>query len=144
MYRFSTTVHALPQTAASSQQQTLRGETFATRCCDPAIVGATSLTCTFEDAYERLESLERMYCEPDGSFVWTGEFNNTRWQVDGNLYDRDGRLLYVELKGFCPASEFDRLLSTWGWPKTHMVFQLIREAAWLDETEFRRYAQLAE
>jgi hypothetical protein len=60
--------------------------------------------------------------------------------VDGVLYDRAGRLLHVDLKGDCPAAQFDDLLRAWGWPATLVVFQLAREAIFLDEREFRRHA----
>jgi len=30
--------------------------------------------------------------------------------VDGNAFDKDGRVLLADLKGSCPASDFDRLL----------------------------------
>ena len=83
-----------------------------------------------------------MYCEPDGSFVWTSPQRARAWQVDGNLYDRDGRLLFVDLKGTCPSDQFDRLLTALGWPQTKVMFQLTREALLLDEAEFRRVAAL--
>ncbi len=81
-----------------------------------------------------------MFCEPDGSFVWTSPRDEPTWQVDGNLYDRDGRLLFVDLKGTCPPKEFDGLLQAFGWPATSLMFQLTREAVFLGEDEFRRLA----
>ncbi|MFM9066782.1 MAG: hypothetical protein ACKOUR_05540 [Planctomycetota bacterium] len=98
-----------------------------------------------------------MYLEPDGSFVWVGEADQagagdessdggfkpsspSRWQVDGNLYDLHGRLLYIELKGHCPPAMFDQLLSACGWPRQAVLFQLLREAIYLSETDFRRWA----
>ena len=94
--------------------------------------------CSFEVASQRLGQLERMFCEPDGSFVWVSSQGDPVWQVDGNLYDRDERLLFVDLKGTCPPDQFDRLLSALGWPETKLMFQLTREAVFLDEAEFRR------
>jgi len=35
---------------------------------------------------------------------------------------------------------FDELLHSLGWPETPLVFQLVREAVLLDETEFRLVA----
>jgi hypothetical protein len=83
-----------------------------------------------------------MFLEPDGSFVWVSAAKETPWQLDGVLYDRNERLLYVDLKGACTAPAFDRLLGALGWPETPVMFQLAREAVFLDETEFRRYAAL--
>ncbi len=81
-----------------------------------------------------------MYFEPDGSFVWTSAQSEPRWHVEGNLFDRDGRLLFADLKGACPNEQLDRLLAAFGWPRTPLMFQLVREAVFLGEAEFRRYA----
>ena len=84
--------------------------------------------------------LERMFFEPDGSFVWVGSAAGQAWQLDGLLADRAGRLLYVELKGRCPSDVLDGILATFGRPEHGLMFQLVREAVFLDESEFRRYA----
>jgi hypothetical protein len=96
---------------------------------------------SFEQAAERLEQLPRMFLEPDGAFVWVGEQEQGRWQVDGQLTDRDGHLLYVEVKGQCPEPAFDQLLAAFGWPETPLVFQLTREAIFLEEQPFRKRAE---
>jgi hypothetical protein len=75
-----------------------------------------SFPVTFEQVFAALEAWPRMFIEPDGSFVWVGEEqlpdgNVTAWQLDGHLYDRDERLLYVELQGTCPRASFDRILA---------------------------------
>jgi hypothetical protein len=95
---------------------------------------------SFEEAVERLNGFDRMFTEPDGSFVWTSPQAGPRWQVDGNLLDRHGRLLIVDLKGTCPADRFDELLAGFGWPGTPLIFQLTLEAVFLDEPAFRRWA----
>jgi hypothetical protein len=95
---------------------------------------------SFEEAVERMGRLERMFVEPDGSFVWVSSADEPRWQVDGNLFDRNGRLLLVDLKGTCNERWFDQLLSALGWPTTPLVFELVREAVFLDEATFRQYA----
>jgi hypothetical protein len=96
---------------------------------------------SFEQAADRLQQLSRLFFEPDGSFVWVGQDGDRRWQVDGQLTDRDGRLLYAELRGTCPSQAFDRLLAALGWPKTPLVFQLTRDGTFLDEAQFRRFAE---
>jgi hypothetical protein len=104
---------------------------------------ATPFAISFEEGAAAIERLERMYFEPDGSFVWaSGQNDLPKWQVEGNLFDRGGRLLFVDLKGSCPGAEFDRFLSALGWPGTCVMFQLARAAVFLDEAEFRRYAGL--
>jgi hypothetical protein len=106
---------------------------------------ATPMAVGFDDAIARLGALERLYAEPDGSFVWAssrggGASDGRRWQVDGNAYDREGRVLLVDLKGSCPPAEFDLLLVAFGWPEQGLMFQLVRAATFLDEPTFRRHA----
>jgi hypothetical protein len=78
-----------------------------------------SFPVTFEAVFAALEAWPRMFIEPDGSFVWvseerTPEGSLAAWQIDGHLYDRDDRLLYVELQGTCPRSAFEQLLTVCG------------------------------
>ncbi len=140
MYSFFVTVHAQPPSFAPGQNITLGGKTIRPLHVEPEALIATRMDCSFEVAAERLGRLERMFCEPDGSFVWVSSQGDPAWQVDGNLYDRNERLLFVDLKGTCPPDQFNRLLSALGWPETKLMFQLTREAIFLDEAEFRRYA----
>jgi hypothetical protein len=101
---------------------------------------AAPLGIGFDEAFDRLGQLARMYAEPDGSFVWTSPREGVSWQVDGNAFDRNGRVLLVDLKGSCPPREFDRLLESFGWPAERVVVQLTRPAVFLDEATFRRHA----
>lgn len=101
------------------------------------------LAVSFEEAAERLKELPRMFIEPDGSFVQVASLGKACWQVDGQLYDRDGCLLFAEFKGSCPPAAFDRLIGCLGWPETPLMFQLVRQAVYLDESEFRRHASTA-
>jgi hypothetical protein len=140
MYSFYVTVHAQPAGATAGPEYQLAGRAVRTLRIEPAELATTTFACSFEAAAERLARLPRMYCEPDGSFVWGSAQGEPAWQVDGNLYDQGERLLFVDLKGTCPADQFDRLLSTLGWPEQRVVFQLTREAVFLDEAEFRRHA----
>jgi hypothetical protein len=145
MYSFYTTVHARPP-------ETTIGPTIelaSPQSPAPILVATLAvphealshpLGVSFETAMERMGHLERLFCEPDGSFFWGSPHDGPRWQIDGNLFDRAGRLLFVDLKGTCPPAEFDRLLSAFGWPETPLMFQLVREAVFLAEPEFRRFA----
>lgn len=137
MYRFHVTIHARPAESTTGALVELAGQTVQTLNVDPAAL-RVPCACSFEEAAEALSQLPRMYCEPDGSFVWVSPGNESGWQVDGNLYDRDGRLLFVDLKGTCPPDSFDQLLKALGWPATPLLFQLVREAVFVDEAEFRR------
>jgi len=101
---------------------------------------AMPMAIGFDEALERLSRLERMYAEPDGSFVWTSPREGLWWQVDGNACERDGRVLLVDMKGSCPPAEFDRLLEVWGWPAESVMMHLVRPAVFLSEATFRRHA----
>ncbi len=136
------TVHARPKEAAEADTLQLPGGEFQTLRVPAASLG-TPFEVSFETASDALQKLERMFLEPDGSFVWVSAAGQPRWQLDGVLYDRDGRLLYVDLKGTCAPQPFDRLLAALGWPQTPVMFQLARQAVFLDEAEFRRYAGLS-
>ena len=139
MYRFQVTIHARPAEVTPGPTISLGGQTVATVNVDPTAL-RVPCACSFEEAADALSHLPRMYCEPDGSFVWVSPYGQSGWQVDGNLYDRDGRLLFVDLKGSCPAESFDELLRALGWPTTPLLFQLVREAVFVEEPEFRRLA----
>jgi hypothetical protein len=140
MLHFCTTIHARPQAVAPGPLIALPDGKLPTLAVAPEVLAATTFDCTFEEASARLEALERMFLEPDGSFVWTSSQADRSWQVDGNLYDRAQRLAFVDLSGACPSAEFNRLLAALGWPQTPLVFQLTHEAVVLAEDEFRRYA----
>jgi hypothetical protein len=99
------------------------------------------LPVTFDHALAALERLNRLFIEPDGSFVWTGALpDGTPWQVDGNLIDQGERLAYVDLKGCCPEAQFNQLVATLGWPQVPLAFELTRRGIVVDEAEFRRLA----
>jgi hypothetical protein len=99
----------------------------------------TPLPVSFETAESRLAKLPRLFIEPDGSFVWvSGHDESSSWQVDGMMYDRDEHLMYVELKGSCPAASFRSLLAAVGEPETRFLVQLIRHAVLMDAEEYCR------
>jgi len=96
---------------------------------------------TFDAALAALEKLDRLFIEPDGSFVWAGVAGDGQsWQVDGNLIDRGDCLAYVELKGRCPEKQFDQILTALGGPGVPLVFELTRRGVVVAEQEFRRQA----
>jgi hypothetical protein len=100
---------------------------------------ASTFFVTWEEAGTQLERLPRMIFELDGSFVISGDdADGHRWQVDGHLFDFDGHLHRVELHGQCPPTAFDELLRCFGWPSRSLLFEMVREGAKLNETEFRR------
>ncbi len=140
MLSFYVTVHARPPAATEGPTLELSGRSVHSLQVPLDKLAKATMDRSFEAAICELSKLKRMYCELDGSFVWTSPHDEPAWQVDGNLYDRDERLLFVDLKGTCPGDCFDQLLAALGWPETKLIFQLTREAVFLSEDEFRRFA----
>lgn len=139
MHAFDVSVHALAAEATPGGSH--RDAWGEWRVLDvPRQALARPLAIGFDAALDRLAALERMYVEPDGSFVWTSRREGLSWQVDGNAAEREGRVLLVDLRGSCPPPELDRLLGALGWPEQALMFQLLRPAVFLDETTFRRHA----
>jgi hypothetical protein len=65
---------------------------------------------SFEAYADSIRDWPGMFLEMDGSFVWTVDAGTRRLQVDGMIYDRDGAIEYVELKGELPPEAWHRLL----------------------------------
>lgn len=141
MYRFHCSVHALPSGVTDGNVVTLpEGDVRSLAVRRDKLAAAMSVS--FEQAYETLSRLPRMFIEPDGSFVWVSSSGEAKWQVDGNLYDRAGLLIFVDLKGFCPDRRFDDVISAFR-GATPLMFQLVRHAVFVNEHEFRSFAQKA-
>ena len=141
MYRFQVSIHALPPQCEPGPTIVLPGRQIATLAVLPEHLGAAMFDCTFEEVVLCLARLERLYVEPDGSFVWVSSQGDLPWQVDGMIYDHRERVRYIDVKGTCPSDRFDRLLAVLGWPQTKLIFQWLPAAVLLDESQFRSYAQ---
>ena len=139
LYAFDATLHRLPDRPAAGPSHADAWGTWPTLAIEHAET-VVPLRIGFDEAFSRLGGLERMFAEPDGSFVWTSPRAGPSWQVDGNAFERDGRVLLVDLKGSCPPEAFDRLLTAFGWPAEEMMLQLVKPAVFLDEATFRRHA----
>ena len=137
---FQITLHARPINPPQSATAEVQGRPIRSLIV-PAESNGTAFPTTFEATLAALEALPRMFIEPDGSFVWVSSHDeNKPWQLDGALYDRNGHMLYVDLKGSCPPEAFDRILQSLGWPEAAVMVQLVREAVFVDEETFRGYA----
>ena len=64
---------------------------------------------SFESLAEKLGSMPGMVFEMDGSFVWVDHDFTPASQMDGMVYDRLGKLEYVEIKGACNAQQWHTL-----------------------------------
>ena len=141
MYAFECSLHAPPDSDAPVSGEPLTDSSGQW----PTLLIAqdqlsTPLLIGFDDVLNQLGNLPRLYAEPDGSFVWTSPQENTRWQVNGNLYERNDRVLFVEIKGSCPASEFDQLLACFLSDEKACVVQLTRPAVFVTVEVFRAHA----
>jgi hypothetical protein len=136
---FFVTVHARPAAARPGRPLRLGSVEAAPLDVPPEALG-TPLDLSFEQVYENLQQIERLFVEPDGSFYWGSARDEAAWQIEGAMFDRQGKLLCVDLRGSCPEPALDRLLAALGWPQTPLMFQLMREGVFLDEAGFRRYA----
>ena len=61
---------------------------------------------SFESLAEILGSIPGMFFELDGSFVWVDHADTPPSQMDGMVYDRLGKLAYIEVKGACNARQW--------------------------------------
>ena len=68
-------------------------------------------TTTLEQFADQVSNWPGLYFEMDGSFVWAiREGNSAVGQLDGMIYDRDGAIEYLDLKGTGPARAWERIL----------------------------------
>lgn len=140
-YSFHVTLHARPANVDVAGTQTVNGRELPVLDVPPGELGR-GFPWTFEEVAESFGRFERMFFEPDGSFVWVASAGEPGWQLDGVVYDRNGRVVYVDLKGTCPTPRLDQLLTALGWPAAAVMFQLVREAVFLDEATFREFAAI--
>lgn len=69
------------------------------------------LRISWELAFENLSQLPRMFAEPDGSFLWTGQSQGNSWQLEGTLFD-DGQIVRrIELVGNCATADWQLFLA---------------------------------
>ena len=141
MYAFECSLHALPDSHAPELEKPLTdswGQWPTILIAQDQLI--VPLPIGFDDVLNQLNTLPRLYAEPDGSFVWTSPHENIRWQVNGNLYEKNDRVLFVELKGSCPALEFDQLLACFLPDEKACVVQLTRPAVFVTTEVFRAHA----
>lgn len=141
MLPFHIHLHALPPHFSLGSAVVVKGiEVNSLRWSAP--LSPLPMAVSFEEATQQLQLLPRCFIEPDGSFVWVSPVDeDPAWQVDGNLYDRDGRLVRVELKGNCPAQRLDHLLAICGHQITPLMVEFVPAAVFVTVDEFRGWLQ---
>jgi len=80
-------------------------------------------TTSFEALAQAIGDWPGMFFEMDGSFVWTTMDGGRRCQIDGMVYDRDGAIEYIELKG-------DVTPDTWRQLMHAMAIESTEPSAW--------------
>lgn len=103
----------------------------------PPELQAMPLGVSFEEAAEQLETFSRMFFEPDGSFVWVSSSDEElAWQVDGNLYDRDGSLVAIDVKGTCGPTHLAQLFDVFRTAGRELMIEVVRDAIFIRERNF--------
>jgi hypothetical protein len=104
----------------------------------PARTAGAPLRIPLETALARLEAYERMFVEPDGSFLWTGEATtlslpedargqHQRWQLEGTIYD-DGQVVrYIDVLGDCPLLAWQAFLAAFDESLASVTLELVEE-----------------
>ncbi|TWT38481.1 hypothetical protein [Blastopirellula retiformator] len=92
----------------------------------------------FPVSFEQVEAIwsdwPRMFFEPDGSFVWVAE--DQSWQLDGVVYDRDDRVLRVDLTGDYRAAPLEQLVRTLGWPDAQLRVEQVQAGKFVELADF--------
>lgn len=127
-------VHIYCRMADSTSANPLSLEATARRIA--ADLQVSRFKMSFEQAFERLELLPRMFIELDGSFVWSGQQAAGRWQIDGMLYDCDGRLQRAELAGQAPRHHWEQLLNVFGQPLDTLTIHCLQQQRFIQPAEF--------
>jgi len=136
MNAFHATIHAKPKVVTPGPCAVIGGRQVGTlRMPTEGLVAPFEVT--FEAVSAAIEKFPGLFTEPDGAFVWRSPPGAEDWKLDGVLYDRNDRMLYVELKGTCSGAVLERFLTTLGWPAQQVVIQMAREGLLLEFAEFR-------
>ncbi len=144
MYHFHASIHARPDDCQPGHAADVwLARDFATCTISPEWLGRSTLARSFEEVAADLARFQRMYIEPDGSFVWVSSRGEAPWQVDGNLYDHQERVRLVDVKGSCPAGTI-RPIARRAWLAADAAWSFnwsVPRFSWT-KLEFRRWALL--
>lgn len=119
-------LYALPDAAWPGPLRVCGKRSVQSLLCSEAELAASCFAFSFDELFERLQQLDRMFIEADGSFVWSGERSGGRWQWDGMVYDSGQHVRRLELKGAGPGDSWRTLLKCLQWPDQRIL------AHWID------------
>ena len=126
MLKLDLSIHARPDAAMLAEPIEVNGQ-LVRPIANRSDATRPPFAISFEQAAERITALDAMiHLEPDGWFIWhSPKGEQPVWQINGNLYDRNGRVLYVPLRGACPEATFRRLLAALAkHPEDDLMFEL--------------------
>lgn len=129
-------LYACPAAVTAGPPLQIAGRFINTLISDERRIAQARFSVSFEQVFERLQQLKRVFVELDGSFVWAGTFENHPWQIEGMLYDHNGHLQRVELKGACPAAEWQELLMCFDWPRQRILAHCLEWHSLIDINEW--------
>jgi len=136
MSPFHVVIRATPNTQLQTRTIALAGREIEAFIVPPELQ-AMPLGVSFEEAAEQLEAMSRMFFEPDGSFVWVSPSDEQpAWQVDGNLYDRDGSLIAIDVKGTCSQIRLVQLFDVFRTAGRELMIEVVRDAIFIRERDF--------
>ncbi len=136
-FRFQVSIHAIPSGAPLKRKTAVSINGCSVTPLEIASPHIDSpLPLSFEEAEEQMNTWDRMFIEPDGSFVWRIDPH----QLDGSLFDNGAHVTFVELAGHCEETMLNKVLAMLSEANTALMFQLRNEAIFINETDFRKLA----
>ena len=124
------------QPAEHERTQVVMGERSIEVLRVPPHLQSIPLDVSFERVMEQLQQVPSCHSEPDGWFVWTGFYDEVFWSVRGQMTDNGQKMLFVELKGDCPASMVRSLSQMLGGGERPLMFQLPGQGVFLTQETF--------
>jgi len=132
-------LHRAPRTAVARRPQVWHGESVLVFECTPQ-EQSLEFELTFDAFLDAVTNLGNAYVEGDGSFVWRPVLRPDGTFFEGNAFDGEQALRYVELKGRGTRADFARLLTTLGWPQIEIMVQVVEDGMMLPvETVMQRW-----
>lgn len=103
--------------------------------------------CSFEAWMQQMLARSGVYAEGDGSWSWTSTDKNERnapaWRMEGMIYDRDGRLFYVDVQGQCTLAAWQDLVGALDIPPQSSLAICVAElGAWITPSGFEAWLSM--
>lgn len=132
---------------ASSAQSEDSGSNFdyqgamLTRAIPPQGMGFFG--CSFEQWMHKMLQRPGVYAEGDGSWSWTAQEKNERgapvWRMEGMIYDRDGKVFYVDVQGQCTADAWRDMVEALQARDERLSICLAELGVWVSASGFEQW-----